>query len=158
MAGSFAEQLEQLADTLEAPDIRERIRAGPDARPARSCVVAGHSLGAALATLFVMENEEKRKFNVSTLCTFASPRVGNSEFARLFDKLPITSWRIVNSWDIVPKIPFHIPVLLDYQHVEIACEFASAGAVRWNPACWHSMSTYLHWLSSASQIDGAGKL
>jgi predicted lipase len=147
MAGSFAEQLEQLADSLEASDLRERIRARPDARPARSCLVTGHSLGAALATLFVMENEEKRKFDVSTLCTFASPRIGNSEFVRRFNRLPITSWRIVNSRDIVPRIPFHIPVLLDYQHVAMACKFSSSGGVWWNPVCWHSMNTYLHWLS-----------
>jgi predicted lipase len=157
MAGSFAEQLEQLADSLEASHLRQRIRARPEARPVRSCVVTGHSLGAALATLFVMENEEKRKFNVSTLCTFASPRVGNSEFVRRFNKMPITSWRIVNSRDIVPRLPFHIPVLLDYQHVAVSHKFSSAGTVKWNPACWHSMSTYLHWLGSATQIDAARK-
>jgi hypothetical protein len=27
-----------------------------------------------------MENKEKNKFDLSTVCTFASPRVGNAEF------------------------------------------------------------------------------
>ena len=56
-------------------------------RPKRLTTVAGLSLGAALATLFVMENDSKRKFDITTLCTFASPRVGKMEFVHLFNQL-----------------------------------------------------------------------
>jgi predicted lipase len=77
-------------------------------------VVTGHSLGSALATLFVMENKEKNKFDLSTVCTFASPRVGNAEFVNQFNQLPPTSWRIVNTQHIVPKIPLHVR-FFDYQ-------------------------------------------
>jgi predicted lipase len=146
MADSFAEQLEQLADSLEEPGVQEQIRITKERRPRRSFVVTGHSLGSALATLFVMENKEKNKFDISTICTFASPRVGNTEFVRQFNLLPLDSWRIVNRQDIVPKVPLHIPVLFDYEHVATSYEFSSAGVVKWNPGCWHSMSTYLHWL------------
>jgi hypothetical protein len=154
MAGSFAEQLEQLADTLEEPGVQEQIRIAKAARPRRSFVVTGHSLGSALATLFVMENKEKNKFDISTICTFASPRVGNTEFARTFDLLPLDSWRIVNQQDVVPKIPVHVPMLFDYEHVETAYGFSSAGEVKWNPVCWHSMTTYLHWLDPTIPVDG----
>lgn len=37
-----------------------------------------------------MENREKNKFDISTVCTFASPRVGNAEFVNQFNQLPLT--------------------------------------------------------------------
>jgi Lipase (class 3) len=153
MTGSFAEQLEQLADSLEPdPQRREGFRTGRLARPQRGMVVTGHSLGSALATLVVMENKSNKKFDICTLCTFASPRVGNAEFVRQFAELPITSWRLVNTQDIVPRIPFHIPLFFPYEHVETEFSFSSAGVVKWNPGCWHSMKTYLHWLDPASPL------
>ncbi len=150
MAGTFAEQLEKLADTLEEPAVMSLAK---ERRPRRSFVVTGHSLGSALATLFVMENKDKNKFDITTICTFASPRVGNGEFVRQFNLLPLTSWRIVNTQDIVPKLPFHIPVLFGYEHVATESGFSSAGEVKWNPGCWHSMSTYLHWLDATIDVD-----
>ena len=156
MTGSFGEQLEQLADSLEGPGMVEQFRLKKVERPRRSFVVTGHSLGSALATLFVMENKAKNKFNITTCCTFASPRVGNAEFARQFNALPINSWRIVNQQDIVPKLPLRLP-FFDYQHVETASEFSSAGVVKRSPTCWHSMSTYLHWLDSNIAIDSSCK-
>jgi lipase (class 3) len=150
MAGTFAEQLEQLADTLEEPQVMSLTK---ERRPRRSFVVTGHSLGSALATLFVMENKEKNKFDISTICTFASPHVGNAEFVRQFNQLPLNSWRIVNTQDIVPKVPLHIPVFFGYEHVATESAFSSAGEVKWNPGCWHSMSTYLHWLDTTIDVD-----
>lgn len=149
MQGTFAEQLERLADTLEGPDVMSLAK---ERRPRRSFVVTGHSLGSALATLFVMENKEKNKFDINTICTFASPRVGDMEFANQFNQLPLTSWRIVNTQDIVPKLPLYLP-FFDYQHVATPYEFSSAGVVKGGVACWHSMSTYLHWLDPNSDVD-----
>jgi hypothetical protein len=151
--GSFAEQLDQLALSREA----ERGLAEPKteglARPVRPTVVTGHSLGAALATLFVLENHAKNKFDVTTLCTFASPRVGNLEFVHTFNQLPISSWRIVNTRDIVPKLPFQIPIVLDYEHVDVAYPFDSSDFVKNNPVCWHSIETYMHALDPASPLS-----
>lgn len=146
-SGSFAEQLDQLANRRElARGVR---RTAAEARPPRPMVVAGHSLGAALATLFVMENDSKRKFDITTSCTFASPRVGNLEFARAFDQLPIDSWRIVNTLDIVPKLPPHIPLLLEYDHVDTAYPFTSSAFAKNSLVCWHAMETYLHSLDQS---------
>jgi len=141
--GSFAEQLDQLAAIREAAVVGAAKTA---ARAPRPTVVAGHSLGAALSTLFVMENDSKRKFDITTSCTFASPRVGNMEFARTFNQLPIDSWRIVNTPDLVPKLPPHIPIVLDYDHVDVACAFPSDNNTKHNLLCYHAMETYLHWL------------
>ncbi len=151
-SGSFAEQLEQLAKSHEAEIGLVRAMTPGATRPPRPTVVTGHSLGSALATLFVMENDDKKKFDLITVCTFASPRVGNLEFVGLFNKLPINSWRIVNTRDLVPKLPFHIPVLADFDHVDVAYPFDSGGFAKNNAVCWHSMETYLHWLDSNSPV------
>jgi hypothetical protein len=151
-SGSFAEQLEQLAISREV----ERGLAAPSVerpeRPQRPTVVAGHSLGGALATLFVMENHAKHKFDISSLCTFASPRVGNMEFVHLFNQIPIDTWRIVNQWDAVPKLPPHIPVVLDYGHVDVEYLFDSSRVAKNNLLCWHILETYLHWLDNSSPL------
>jgi predicted lipase len=149
-SGSFAEQLEQLAISREAERGIAPSVAGM--RRARPTVVTGHSLGAALTTLFVMENDAKRKFDIGSLCTFASPRVGNMEFVHLFNQLSITSWRIVNLRDLVPKLPPNIPVLLDYGHVDVEYSFDSADFAKRNLLCSHVLETYLHWLDPNFQL------
>jgi hypothetical protein len=148
--GSFAEQLDQLATSRELA--RGARRSMTEARPKRPMVVTGHSLGAALTTLFVMENDSKRKFEIATCCTFASPRVGNLEFARAFDQLPLDSWRIVNTLDVVPKLPPHIPLLLEYDHVDTAYPFTSSAFAKNSLVCWHAMETYLHSLNATYPV------
>jgi predicted lipase len=150
-SGSFAEQLEQLAISRETTRGVAPSASAGRGRPQRPTVVTGHSLGSSLATLFVMENAAKHKFDISTSCTFASPRVGNSEFVRLFNGLAINSWRIVNTDDEVPKLPFRLP-LFDYQHVDTAFSFASAGFAKHDLVCGHAMETYLHWLDASSKV------
>jgi hypothetical protein len=147
-SGSFAEQLEQLALSREAARGLASSSKDAHARPPRPTVVAGHSLGAALATLFVMENDTRHRFDIATLCTFASPRVGTLDFVRLFNQLPINSWRIVNVHDVVPKLPPHVPFLLDYGHVDTTYQFSSSSIAKNNLLCWHVLETYLHWLNS----------
>jgi len=149
--GSFGDQLEGLTVGLEVS--RKAARDEKRGRPLRTYVVTGHSLGSALATLFVMENDEKKKFDVTTCCTFASPRVGNKKFCHRFDRLPITSWRIVNSRDVVPKVPLWIPLFFGYRHVETAYKFSCRGMVKCKLTCWHSMGTYLHWLDGDLDVD-----
>jgi predicted lipase len=145
-SGSFAEQLEQLAISREAE--RGIAPAVAGTRVRRPTVVTGHSLGSALATLFVMENDSKGKFDIGTLCTFASPRVGAMEFVHLFNQLPINCWRIVNLPDLVPKLPFHFPVLFDYGHVNDEYSFDSSSFAKKNLLCYHILETYLHWLDA----------
>ena len=151
-SGSFADQLESLALSREAARGVVALATDRGGRPSRPTVVTGHSLGSALTTLFALENSIKGKFDISTLCTFASPRVGNMEFVRTFNQLPLTSWRIVNTLDIVPKLPPHIPVLLDYDHVDNESSFSSAGAAKKTLGCSHAMETYLHWLDGTSPV------
>jgi Lipase (class 3) len=155
LQGSFGDQLEQLHKRLEDEARRNNVAVNFNAakgRPERPYVVTGHSLGAALTTLFVIENEAKGKFDIATSCTFASPRVGNTQFVGAFNLLPITSWRIVNRWDLVPKLPLRIPFILDFEHVNTAYEFSSKGMVKMSAVCWHSIETYLHLLDASQPV------
>ena len=68
----------------------------------KNLVVTGHSLGAAMATLFAAR-EYQRGANV-TLYTYGSPRAGNNEFAKQFENIP--TYRFVNTNDVVCTIPF----------------------------------------------------
>jgi len=137
--GTFAEQVaatvrERAAATARTSDMKAEA---PSA--AVTIEVAGHSLGAALSTLYVAENASGGHAIIPLICTFASPRVGDPVFATKFDELAISSWRIVNELDLVPKLPF-----LGFQHVEAERAYNSGGSVNWSLACWHSLRTYLH--------------
>lgn len=148
LAGSFADQLEQLALRREAErGVAHEFAAGRMRRE-RPTIVTGHSLGSALATLFVLENSVKHKFDIPLISTLASPKVGNLEFVHVFNALPLTSWRIVNVRDVVPKLPPTIPFILDYEHVSVEYSFDSSQFARKNLSCFHNIDTYLHWLDN----------
>jgi triacylglycerol lipase len=153
LTGSFGDQLEQLALRREAErDVErgvEREFAAGRIRRDRPTVVTGHSLGSALATLFVLENSVKQKFDISLISTLASPKVGNLEFKHVFGALPLTSWRTVNIRDVVPKLPPTIPFILDYEHIDVAYSFDSWLFAKKNLGCYHSIDTYLHWLDGS---------
>jgi hypothetical protein len=101
-------------------------------------VVIGHSIGAALATLYAAENALIHKIRIHALYTFGSPRMGDHEFVDVFNRLPLESHRIVNQQDIVPKVPG-----LFYQHVNTEQLFDSTGKVRQSTSCYHALATYL---------------
>jgi triacylglycerol lipase len=147
LTGSFGDQLEQLA--LRRETERGVVHAFAEGRNRRDrpTIVTGHSLGAALTTLFVLEDSLKHKFDISLVSTLASPKVGNLEFKQIFDSLPLTSWRIFNTRDVVPKIPPTIPFVVDYEHVDAAYSFDSSPFAKKNLGCYHSLDTYLHWLN-----------
>jgi triacylglycerol lipase len=148
LGGSFADQLEQLALRRETErGVAHEFAAGRTRRE-RPTVVTGHSLGSALATLFVLENSVKQKFDIPLISTLASPKVGNLEFEQVFNGLPMASWRIVNTRDVVPKLPPTIPFILDYEHVSVAYTFDSWLFAKKNLGCYHCIDTYLHWLNS----------
>ena len=148
LTGSFGDQLEQLALRRESERGVAREFAPDRIRRDRPTVVTGHSLGSALATLFVLENSVKHKFDITLISTLASPKVGNLEFKHVFDTLPLTSWRVVNIRDAVPKLPPAIPFILDYEHIAEAYSFDSWLFAKKNLGCYHSIDTYLHWLNN----------
>jgi hypothetical protein len=138
-AGSFADQVAAALQRHAA----ESTPPGAARAAKMSIIVAGHSLGSALATLYVAENSLQQQVQTPLLCTLASPRVGDQAFATKFDALGIGSWRIVNEPDVVPNLPFS---LLGFEHVETEHLYDSSSWTTISLECWHSIDTYLHLL------------
>jgi triacylglycerol lipase len=111
--------------------------------------VTGHSLGSALATLYVAKNASDQQLRISRVYTFASPFVGDSDFAASYNALGIETWRIADFWDRVP----HLPDRLEFKHVNQAHPINSWFEVHADVICWHSMQTYLHVIDPTIPID-----
>ena len=88
----------------------DKHRKGP--REVKRVFVTGHSLGGAVATLLACAIYLNFKDNPVTLYTYASPRVGDSEFARHWNHL-VPHLRHVYRNDIIPAVP---PASLGYHH------------------------------------------
>ena len=74
--------------------------------------VLGHSLGASLSTLFGYQFS-KESSSLINVVSFASPRVGNLNFKKDFEKQSnLVHYRITNKRDIVPALP-----IVNYHHV-----------------------------------------
>ena len=82
--------------------------------------VTGHSRGGALATvtLHLMQNDFDLKSHSTQLYTFASPRVGDSDFVQEFDLN--NCFRIANSEDLVPKLPLATLALFSLANIPFA--------------------------------------
>jgi hypothetical protein len=75
--------------------------------PTYGVIIAGHSLGAAIASIasaqLVFDNVINKEN--TTLYTLGLPRTGDRKYALNHDRLIKKSWRIVHFRDIVPKLP-----------------------------------------------------
>ena len=81
-------------------------------------IVTGHSLGAALSELAAPDLLHNANISVAPeVYNFAGPRVGQVDFANIFDVQIDVCFRVVNMWDIVPSLP---PSLALYEHVGLA--------------------------------------
>jgi hypothetical protein len=128
LKGTFSEQAEEL---LKGHAARQSVQ------------VTGHSLGAALATLYAAENSFTHKgTTIKSLYTFGSPMVGDDIFADAFDKVGLESWRISNRQDWAPKLPLVLP-LAPYKHIGSVQSYDSFGKVKETFKCVHWLSTYL---------------
>jgi predicted lipase len=100
-----------LADQVRAA-VQDLVTLYPD----YTVGVTGHSLGAALATLCVLDIVEEGivpRDNVMVY-HFGSPRVGNDGFAQYYHFWIPYTFRLVNDRDIVPALP---PQILKFHHV-----------------------------------------
>jgi len=77
--------------------------------------ITGHSLGGALASLMAFDVKyNNRDYNVKSVITFGSPRVGNPYFSTIFNRFQMDSYRITHHYDMVPHVPEEF---MGYQHV-----------------------------------------
>ena len=70
----------------------------------KKVIVSGHSLGGAVAILTGVDLHVNN-YDVE-IYTFASPRVGNSDYCNNVNSKGPKIYRIINTVDIVPTIPF----------------------------------------------------
>ncbi|WOH09304.1 hypothetical protein DCAR_0728760 [Daucus carota subsp. sativus] len=71
-----------------------------------SITITGHSLGAALGTLAAHDiNSSLKDLPLITVISFGGPRVGNNCFSKSLETDGIRILRIVNSNDVITKIP-----------------------------------------------------
>jgi triacylglycerol lipase len=111
--------------------------------------ITEHSLGASLASLLALDVAENNNLAPS-VTTFASPFVGDPQFARSYNaEVPDTS-RIANLVDAVPKLP---PSFWGFDHVDQAFQVNSLLKAKFNPVCCHILSTYMFLLG---QLAGGG--
>lgn len=91
--GGLASLRDQIISTLQQLD------------PEKELYITGQSLGAALATLSAPDIAANTQFKDPQIVTFASPRVGDPQFACKFDQYVDCSIRVVNQYDSVPQAP-----------------------------------------------------
>jgi triacylglycerol lipase len=84
----------------------------------------GHSLGGALATLAAVKRRP------TAVYTFGSPRVGGRGFVTYIDSSGIASYRVVNSTDIITRLPLPFR----YRHVNLMIYMTRGGQVLYPPS------------------------
>lgn len=102
--------------------------------PVEELLVTGHSLGAALSTLFMLDVALSRPDVSARLVNFASPRVGNHHFIPFYEQHVEKahegprSLRLQNVYDKVPCVPFERS---GYAHLREACLIAFYPVNHW---------------------------
>lgn len=104
-------------------------------------IMTGHSLGSALATLTVplacaagIPSTKILHYNQ------ASPKVGNSNFLAYYDDLNVQTFRLVNTYDEVPKLPpgAYVPVGVE---APFGADYPTEAECH-NPCCSYSYALF----------------
>jgi Lipase (class 3) len=85
--------------------LKDKLFKVPDAK----IILTGHSLGGALASLAadtIGQLYEYSSQKTLYLYTFASPRVGNTAFKKMVEEKCYKCYRMFNTEDLVPQLPF----------------------------------------------------
>lgn len=105
-------------NALKTAGLSDALTAAAAKYGTKSVSIIGHSSGGACSTLmaFDMKRGGYPGFSVSTVTTFGSPRVGNSDFYSAFTSLvsAAEATRVTHYRDIVPHMPQEF---MGYHHV-----------------------------------------
>ena len=98
----------ELIDLVFSKEVKEDIKA----HPGYQFIATGHSLGGAVATVFIYEAFTKKNIdsdvNEPVLITFGQPRTGNENFVISFNKIIKNVIRVVRDGDIVASLPYFL--------------------------------------------------
>ncbi len=119
--------------------------------PTIPCYITGHSLGAAVATLLAMEIAQKvpQIKDQIRLYTFAAPRVGSPQFAKVHSQLIPNSYRIVNLADSIPLVP---PVSLGNSYTHVGQKWGFLAQLE-DTILNHVVDTYQMALNQGAEIN-----
>ena len=97
------------------PDLLNKLKMLKKSYNTNNLLITGHSLGAALATLFAYDilNNYSDVF-LNYLITFGSPRIGNKNFVESIGDFNFNHYRVTHYYDMVPHVPQEF---LDYLHI-----------------------------------------
>jgi triacylglycerol lipase len=110
--------------------ITQAIAGLAGAKPFQSFFFTAHSLGGALSSLAVPDVLAKTSVQPAKIpvmhYNFASPRVGDPQFADRMNKNGVTTFRVVNTEDAVPDAPLAISGLSAfYKHIGTPVDFTA---------------------------------
>ncbi|EEF30022.1 triacylglycerol lipase, putative [Ricinus communis] len=123
---------------------------------ALSITITGHSLGAALALLVGDDlSTIASEMPPIAVFSFGGPKVGNRGFANQINAKNVKVLRIVNSQDVITRVPclpvvedLHEDMPLAYSHVGVELRIDSKMSPYLKPnadvACCHDLEAYLH--------------
>jgi predicted lipase len=141
----------QLCSTGVLNDIIDEVKTQLTAHPDYNIFVTGHSLGAALATMFgyLLSYTVDDKI---TVVSFASPRVGNASWKKSFEeKANLEHYRITNNRDIVTAFPNY-----KYKHVGDnirISENAVTTFLDYQDDSWYDFSVFRCWSAGDHDCD-----
>lgn len=95
------------------PQLRDLCRKHLGFGNTRRLWIAGHSLGAGLAPLAALRLFREDDVPVQGVVTYAAPRIGNKEFAKVFRTWFSDAQRWVNDRDLCAVMPFKV---MGYEH------------------------------------------
>ena len=112
----FKQVAYELKEIFFTKDVLDDIQAHPDYQ----FIATGHSLGGAVATIFLYEAINKGFLdpnkNEPVLITYGQPRTGNENFVLDFNKKVKNVLRIVRDGDIVVSLPYSL-INNPYRHL-----------------------------------------
>jgi hypothetical protein len=117
-------------------------------------IVAGHSLGATLATMFtlVLVNGKPALNSITSLYTFASPSLGDTTFANYFNATVANSYRYWNEFDLVPQALNWLYTQVSEGGIELIQTQAQIQSLKPTLLCEHILTTYLWLLNSGNPL------
>lgn len=128
----------------------------PDAGNVRT-VVAGHSLGAALATYYAAASASGLGKGLDlSVYTYASPMAGDAAFSDTYNNSVTDNCRIYNVPDVVPKVPVYFEKGVNiYTQVAGGYKIDSSQYPLVNPgaACAHQLPVYQYTLERLNGTD-----